>query len=374
MSVNSKMTTLADAIRAKSGVEGKLSLDGMTQAVNSIETGADVTLGMVNDDLDFQPVRFEGKDAVPEGIAIPVSAYYSWNTNAITLSDVPVISGMQYSAIEFDLSEYASAVNGKVKFSSSDLPDGLSLDGSVIKGNPSVYGSFASSVTVSSKGASDKALNVLFEIEEVQMPGGAVFYAPLDSTSETAVTGQTLVPSGSQSYTTFSGVPCMLIESGYIETAENSGIEGTASRTVSFWAYPTNSSTYCAAVSIGGTSQSSGQLFNCGTRLSGASLNYGFTAWGNDIDKTFGTADNRLHHFAYVYNSETPGTLTVYVDGVPNTHSVSGIRTVNGKFRLGTSTASGWPYTGYLAGVRVYDRVLKEEEIQLLANEFTPVA
>ena len=29
-------------------------------------SGADVTLGIVNDDLDFQPVRFEGTDAVPQ--------------------------------------------------------------------------------------------------------------------------------------------------------------------------------------------------------------------------------------------------------------------------------------------------------------------
>ena len=129
-------------------------------------SGADVTLGMVNDDLNFQPVRFEGTDAVPEGDVIPVSAYYSWNNNAITLSDVPVISGMQYYDIEFDLAPYASAVNGKVKFFCSDLPDGFSLDGSVIKGNPSAYGSFASTVTVSSKGANDKVLNIQFVIEE----------------------------------------------------------------------------------------------------------------------------------------------------------------------------------------------------------------
>ena len=39
MSVNEKMTALADAIRAKSGATGKLSLDGMTTAVNSITVG-----------------------------------------------------------------------------------------------------------------------------------------------------------------------------------------------------------------------------------------------------------------------------------------------------------------------------------------------
>ena len=39
MSVNEKMTLLADAVRAKSGATGKLSIDGMTNAVNSITVG-----------------------------------------------------------------------------------------------------------------------------------------------------------------------------------------------------------------------------------------------------------------------------------------------------------------------------------------------
>ena len=38
--VNEKMTALAEAIRAKSGVTGKLSLDGMKTAVDGIQTGS----------------------------------------------------------------------------------------------------------------------------------------------------------------------------------------------------------------------------------------------------------------------------------------------------------------------------------------------
>ena len=40
MSVNEKMTALADAVRAKSGTTGPLSIDGMTTAVNSITVGS----------------------------------------------------------------------------------------------------------------------------------------------------------------------------------------------------------------------------------------------------------------------------------------------------------------------------------------------
>lgn len=42
MSVNEKMTALADAIRSKTGETGKLSIDAMTTAVNNMEIGAEL--------------------------------------------------------------------------------------------------------------------------------------------------------------------------------------------------------------------------------------------------------------------------------------------------------------------------------------------
>lgn len=48
-SVYDKMTALADAIRGKSGVTGKLSLDGMTSAVESIVAGGGGALASVVD-------------------------------------------------------------------------------------------------------------------------------------------------------------------------------------------------------------------------------------------------------------------------------------------------------------------------------------
>lgn len=50
MSINSEMTNLADAIRAKSGVTGKLTISGMTDAVDGIEInqGSDIDFTGVN--------------------------------------------------------------------------------------------------------------------------------------------------------------------------------------------------------------------------------------------------------------------------------------------------------------------------------------
>lgn len=67
MSVNEKMTALADAIREKSGVTGKLTIDGMTSAVKAISSlivaSASGNPIVLNDstDLRVQSLRLFGK-------------------------------------------------------------------------------------------------------------------------------------------------------------------------------------------------------------------------------------------------------------------------------------------------------------------------
>ena len=64
MSVNEKMTALADAVRAKSGVIGELSIDGMTTAVNSITVGSDID---TSDATAEAAQILEGKTAYAKG-------------------------------------------------------------------------------------------------------------------------------------------------------------------------------------------------------------------------------------------------------------------------------------------------------------------
>lgn len=206
---------------------------------------------------------------------------------------------------------------------------------------------------------------------------GLLLYLPFSSDSDTAETGQSLVKSGTQSYTTLDGVPCVNIESGYIRTAENSGITGTQSRTFSFWANPTNWQSYCNAVGCG-ASKSTGKMFNCGVMCSedenlDPAMNIQFTTWGNDINRFAVVDDGKLHHFAYVYSSETPNKLTIYIDGVASNYNVSSINTENSPFWIGRSGGGQWNYTGYLAAVRCYERALSADEVQQLAKEFDVV-
>ena len=198
-----------------------------------------------------------------------------------------------------------------------------------------------------------------------------VFHAPLSEAKTTAETGQQLITSGDVTYTTLDGKACAKIgepyeTTGYIKTVENIGITGQASRTVSFWAHPTNEQEYCNAVGWGST-QSHGRLFNCGAANWGA-LYAEFTTWGNDIQHEFAVDDGKLHHFCYVYDEDKPETLVIYVDGVKNTFNVSGVATQDSPLWMGQSGAGNWNYTGHLAEVRVYNYALTENEVKVLAG------
>lgn len=94
------------------------------------------------------------------------------------------------------------------------------------------------------------------------------------------------------------------------------------------------------------------------------------TAYYNSIN----TADNNWHHIVY----QTDGTsIYLYIDGIYVGSSSHTLITGNGgaadKLYLGQAIISPRPYTGYVNNCRIYDRMLSECEIALLAGDSNAV-
>ena len=136
MSINSEMTSLADAIRNKSGVSGKLTITDMTTAVNGIEiySGSDIDLSGVTVTADkmLDGVVAVGADGNKVTGNIPES------TVTETDSSVTITPGYVGKTLQYDLKS-GGAVDASLGFiNSNGYFQELDLSGNsvVISGQP----------------------------------------------------------------------------------------------------------------------------------------------------------------------------------------------------------------------------------------------
>ncbi|MBR7149705.1 MAG: LamG domain-containing protein [Oscillospiraceae bacterium] len=163
MGIDAKMTALADAVRAKSGVTGKLSIDGMTAAVNGISTGGG------GGSADFY------KCASVDTTAKTWTGYKAVLTDGVYSFEDTVTEGLSYG------NGYTPVVGG------------VYTDGCLVK------------------------VSYLWEGVDPSL----VFYADFKEQSEKALTGQTIVEQGSglnysQNGVSFNG-------NGYLEVSDTTG-------------------------------------------------------------------------------------------------------------------------------------------------------
>lgn len=83
MSVNSKMTAIADAIRAKTGGTAKLSLDGMASAIAGISTGSSggIELPSFISEINFGTFSYSsntGSISVKHGLSAKPAGFAVW--------------------------------------------------------------------------------------------------------------------------------------------------------------------------------------------------------------------------------------------------------------------------------------------------------
>ena len=140
MSIDSQMTALADAIRVKSGTEGKLSISGMTTAVNNITTGSDIDLSGVTVTADKMLSGVVAVGATGEkvtGNIATVAPHLSGCT--FTVAQGYVAENFEESVPEATVTETAEKVIISTGYVSEELSYDLGGGGIELEGNRTAF-------------------------------------------------------------------------------------------------------------------------------------------------------------------------------------------------------------------------------------------
>ena len=196
---------------------------------------------------------------------------------------------------------------------------------------------------------------------------GLVLYEPLSTDI-----GAFSVRSGTPVFTVVDGVSCMQVKASVCcLNADSSNLPaGSSSRSVSCWIYINSGATNWQFYMTYGSPRSNGV-----TTL-GLYQNYFTDYYTGHGHLGIEATKERWCHICLVYD----GTNVVYyVDGVPmgvfarNYNTVVGVNyplTIAGMSEVGGEAS--YSADGYMTGLRIYNRALTQDEIAVLANEFTP--
>lgn len=207
------------------------------------------------------------------------------------------------------------------------------------------------------------------------IPTDYMWYVPLSgdysdhSTYARTMSYNTTAPT----FTVNDGVPCAeLAANTGIYTLDSTGITtGNVSRTLSGWVKLTSTAgSYPSVLFTGyGATRQTVHLTYTNGKMEGVS-------WGFETNPRF-TLDLFWHHYLIRYDSSN-NAFDFFVDGTRISSSTvsGGISFPASGSKLGiacTPTSSDKvPYKSYYAGVRMYERAVTDEEVALLAAEFTP--
>ena len=216
--------------------------------------------------------------------------------------------------------------------------------------------------------------------QNIEMPtAGLIFYASLSEERDSAEIGGTITKYGSTEYSAINGVPCVnfLNRNSYLKSTTIQ--TDITSFSVSMWVYlPENARNNCSNYPRFfwiGDSKDRPYTFLCGTSTPAPGLNF----QTNDNRNTW-PASNVLVDLGKWYHVcgvvKNGNRILTYLNGVASEEEMQVDSTIF------VSTTNVWfnYFPGdlglgnvYIAACRIYNRALSESEIQLLANEFTPM-
>ncbi|MBO5990121.1 MAG: LamG domain-containing protein [Lentisphaeria bacterium] len=355
---------------------------------------------------------------------------YDRSAQFLVALNEPAVSVMPYENVGGQVNDKIGLkLNAKAENKSDDeisytlvsAPEWMSFSNRVLSGTPEQAGDYYAEIKVEA----DNCMPVLVraDINIISPVGDAVFYLPLQEEQTRAETGQYLVtgkgvynPSQYYDYlrpefVTYDGYKCAKFVAGYtwdddtgeeysfitsVETNELANIEDTAQRSVSFLACPrrfygesewgddTNSSGSAIEWGQGGqhlmfkVCPAYSYVYDEETGEEGLKHIVAVSLWNGDIDIDTGLpCDNKMHHYALSMDctGDNSGTMKLYVDGSEvwsGWFSWGTPHTVDSPISIGKMYGdNGYNYEGYLAEVKVWNRILSASEV---SAEYSRVA
>ena len=185
---------------------------------------------------------------------------------------------------------------------------------------------------------------------------GLIFYAPLQEDKSTAETEQALTKNGTITYQTYKGIQCAHFSSAYI-SSQFSDYVMPYPMTFSIWAAPDT------------TDSRALWSFENDKPL----MYWNGTYHIYEPDCNVSTANvGDWHHIAWSINSDLSSTY--YFDGVAMGTTTSNNTSAIKSLCIGYRNGYQPQWLGYLAGFRIYNRALSEDEISSIAGEYKPEA
>lgn len=185
---------------------------------------------------------------------------------------------------------------------------------------------------------------------------GLIFYASLSEESSTAETGQALTKNGTITYQTYKGIPCAHFSSAYISSQLSDYITPYP-MTFAIWAAPDTTN--------------SRALWSFSNDKPLMYWNGSYHVYEPDHNVSAANVGD-WHHIAWSINSDRSSTY--YFDGVAMGTTTSNNTSTIKSLCIGYRNSSQPQWIGYLAGFRIYNRALSEDEISAIAGEYTPEA
>ena len=185
---------------------------------------------------------------------------------------------------------------------------------------------------------------------------GLIFYAPLQEDKSTAETGQALTKNGTITYQTYKGIQCAHFSSAYISSQLLDYVTPYP-MTFAIWAAPDTTN--------------SRALWSFSNDKPLMYWNGSYHVYEPDCNVSAANVGD-WHHIAWSINSDRSSTY--YFDGVAMGTVTSSNTSAIKSMCIGYRNSSQPQWIGYLAGFRIYNRALSEDEISAVAGEYTPEA